>query len=472
MTQVQTGADVHRRLIDAQRRAAAKLEELRAAAETFFEQDESLRSRRDETLRRLAEHYLPELTPEAIAATWVEVRPAAREVRMRNQATIQRVGEELAEAQTTLRAAEDALTAADDALNAATDRQQIAADRTTAHLQADPQFVELTGRVAAAESALQRAEENRLQILREAEEKLPAYDDRLFQYLYDRGFGTPRYGSKGVTRRIDRWLADYIGFRDAKRGYEFLSRTPETMAKVIAEDREALDQVMGQVESMRDAAAARAGLPEAIATRQAAEARRDDAVQLVEQSQLRVNELNQQHRRAVDVRGDAYDEAVSEFREVLKRIDIDELQRTARATPEITDDQIVATLRGVDRDIETLADQQKQHKQSVAAAESVHSALGRLVQRFRAARYDTGRSVFSDRLKLDSRLDQIQSESDVDELWQAIRRMHDQGPGLAERAADIADNPMAVVLAGAMASAAGEAVRRRTDRAVQRRKDN
>ena len=470
MTQIQTGAAVHQRLVDAQRDAATKLEKLRGDTESLFADTESLQTRRQETLRRLAEHYLPELTPEAIAATWVEVRPAVREVQMRNQGRITQVADELRDAQRLLRAAQDDLQTADEALTTATDRQQIAADRVTAELRSDETFVELTGRVDAAEAALERAEENRLQILREAEEKLPAYQDRLFRYLYDRGFGTTRYGAKGLTRRVDRWLADYIGYQDARRGYEFLSATPDTMTKVIAEDRAALDDVMRQVESMRDAVAERHELPAAIDVQKHAQASRDEAVKIVEQAQLRVNELGQQHRRAVDVRGDAYDEAVSEFRGILQRIDIDELQRTARATPEITDDQIVATLRGIDREVETLADQQKQHKQSVAEAESVHAALGRLVQRFRAARYDTGRSVFSGRLDLDSRLQRLQTEAEVDDLWRAIRRMHDEGPGLGERAADLADNPMAVVLAGAMASAAGEAVRRRTDRAVSRRK--
>jgi hypothetical protein len=83
-------------------------------------------------------------------------------------------------------------------------------------------------------------------------------------YLYKRGYLTPQYEHRGMTRSMDQWLGRYINYRDARQGYEFLKSTPVHMKEVIAEDRAALNTVLDELEQQRDAVAARRGLPQAI----------------------------------------------------------------------------------------------------------------------------------------------------------------------------------------------------------------
>ena len=92
-------------------------------------------------------------------------------------------------------------------------------------------------------------------------ENLPAYDNSpLFRYLQQRGYGTQTYTNRGFTRSMDRWLAKFIDYNKAKQGYDFLRKTPEQMRQIIAEDREALDTVMNELERRRDEGAIHLGL--------------------------------------------------------------------------------------------------------------------------------------------------------------------------------------------------------------------
>lgn len=98
---------------------------------------------------------------------------------------------------------------------------------------------------ATAEAAARKAE----QAEADRAQKSVAYrDDPLFMYLWKRGFGTPSYRHGGLTRTLDRWVSNLIGFLEARPSFVLLNEIPErlrTHAERTAEiAREAGDAVV------------------------------------------------------------------------------------------------------------------------------------------------------------------------------------------------------------------------------------
>lgn len=86
----------------------------------------------------------------------------------------------------------------------------------------------------------------------EAGSKRIAYEsDRYFQYLWRRGYGTPRYQAGRVGARLDRWLAEACYYNDNQRQYELLLAVPLRLQSAIAESVEQLAALEGQIAAER-----------------------------------------------------------------------------------------------------------------------------------------------------------------------------------------------------------------------------
>jgi hypothetical protein len=138
-------------------------------------------------------------------------------------------------------------------------------------------------------------------------------------------------------------------------------------------------------------------------------------------------------------------------------------------TAEITDDQIVADLIGVDSQIDSFDDTHRRRQKELSRGQEFLEDLGKLVQRFRAAGFDSARSQFVGSLDILEELDRARSAGDVDLLWQRIRSNQRWGPTAMEQITAVATHPMTQVLINAMAHAAGGALQEHARRAGRRR---
>ena len=86
-----SGPVVHRQLMDAYSELQSRLESTRAQVEQTSEQRDQLDDERSEALVSLAEHYLPELTRDAIQKTWSEIRDAVAQVLLRKEEHVHRL---------------------------------------------------------------------------------------------------------------------------------------------------------------------------------------------------------------------------------------------------------------------------------------------------------------------------------------------------------------------------------------------
>ena len=84
-----------------------------------------------------------------------------------------------------------------------------------------------TSRPEATPEMLDAAQRKAAQAENDLEQKRKPYEaDPLFMYLWNRGFGTPRYRAAPVVRYLDRKVARLIGFDDARRNYAVLLDLP------------------------------------------------------------------------------------------------------------------------------------------------------------------------------------------------------------------------------------------------------
>ncbi|TWT94599.1 coiled-coil domain-containing protein [Stieleria varia] len=465
-----SGPVIHRQLMDGYKEAQARLEALRGRVQQVDQKRGELDDFRSEALVDLAEHYLPELTRDAIRNTWVEVRATVSQILLRQEDHCNRLKQSLSELNDKRHLQDDRLLELNEKLDAALAEQDELGGKVEAALKSDAAFVTLSDRAAMAEAALERAESNLSEIEQDSARKLPAYEkSSLFKYLKDRQFGTAEYKKRGITRRMDRWLAKLIDFRKAKQGYEFLKQTPERMRQIIADDHAAFETVMSELESHQEQVAKRLGLTDKVAEVEGLQAQRAQQLQELEQIREQSEGIEQELSELEDPRGPHYREAIEAFRAMLERSSTRDLERRARATVEVTDDQIVARLNGVEADLADLDAAERRRQDDLAQSHGFLEALGRMIQRFRAAEFDSSRSQFVGTFDVIEDLSRARTEYDLDALWQKIRKSQRWGPTLGEQITNVATHPVTQVLISAMAQAAGAALRDHARSAGRRR---
>ena len=436
---------------------------------------DGLDARRSDALIDLARFYLPELTPEVIAGTWIEVRGRITEILRRQEAEVTELAGQMESSDRRRQTLDAELVDLNQSLDQAMDRQAEMSDQVERALRDDASFAELSDRAAKAELALERAEQNLAEIEQDAARKLPAYEEStLFQYLHRRKFGTPEYSHRGFTRRMDRRLARFIGYRDAARGYRFLKETPDRMRQIIADDRTALATVMEELERRRDEVAAEVGLTDQIARVGEMVQRRTNLVDRLNDLLIEIDSLRHRITAARDTRGPHYREAIEAFRGMLDGFHTADLQRRAARTVDITDDQIVDRIEGAEQGMEQLEATTTRRQRQLARRQELLSELGRLIQRFRAAGFDSARSQFVGSLDIIGALDTAMREGETDpsameHLWNSIRSAQRWGPSAMDQLTDVATHPLTQVLVSAMAHAAGGALQNAARNAGRRR---
>ncbi len=465
------GSVVHQQLIQAYQETQHELERARGHVAAAGAELGELSEGRGDALLRLAQHYLPELTEEAIRRTWTEVRQSIKEVLERKSRHSRRLLDQIETLNHERLDAEARLQSTSESLDQAMQAQGETAQRVSQELSDDPEFARLTDSAAQAESALQRAEANLAEIEQDAVRKLPAYENSaLFKYLLDRQFGLPSYRSRGVTRRIDQWLGRYIDYREARKGYEFLLNTPKHMREVIASDRAALNTVMEELERRRDVVAQRLGLPAAIERTESLSQQRQTLLQALEQGETQSDALQHELTEIEDTRGPYYHEAIAKFRDRIAQTDSKLLAERARATTELEDDEIVAHLQGIQSSMEHVGSGVRERQQQILRLTDHLQSIGTLIGRFRSAGYDSSQSTFSGTGDMIQELRvALEGHDSCEAIWQRLRRSHRIGPSVIDQFTRVATHPMTQVLINAMAHAAAGALQARAREAGQRR---
>lgn len=310
---------------------------------------------RGQAVSALARHYLPTLDDGHIDSVFGDVRNELEMLQVRQRTEIEALDRALVATADRRAAREHELEAVNTQLEVKVEARTALQGRVAEMLSADSEFQRLTNEVAHATARLERDEGRAAELHGEAKLKLPAYErSRLFRYLLERNFGSPDYTARGFTRRMDRFVANLIGWSKAKPGYDFLRATPELVALEVERRKEEFDARMVAVENHERSAAAAVGLDVVMREGEELGRRRDSLLAALDEAMTEESRLRQQLTDAASSTGRFHAEALQRLRTDLDRTSAAVLRDRALGTPDPTDDRLVAELRAADGELDQL----------------------------------------------------------------------------------------------------------------------
>lgn len=279
--------------------------------------------------------------------------------------------------------------------DAAGDRLDAILDQVDDRLAKDPAYARQQETVETARTTAEAARAKATQAAADRQEKGAAYEaDRLFMYLWQRGFGTPDYHASGLIRMLDRWVARLVRFDDARPNYAMLCEIPERL-EAYATDREA-EAVAEETKlgaMSRAAATELAGEDLAAAVERAEQDLTETATALegleAEQSELATREQPFLAGEDADFR--AAEEALLRS---LRSDELSTLWQEALATPSPEDEAIVRRLRDLDGRISAITPQIEADQADLRDIARRREELAKVAQRFRKKHYDNWDSSF------------------------------------------------------------------------------
>ncbi|WP_150525574.1 hypothetical protein [Roseibium sediminis] len=309
---------------------------------------------------------------------------------------------------------------------AAEDRLDGLMDAVDETLEKDAAFLAQRDRTLAAQKTAEAAAAKAKTAVEDRASKGKAYDDdRLFIYLWQRGFGTPDYNHRGLTRALDRWVAGIIDFHGARANYAMLTSLPEKLeahaercaeiaeeeaARLTALSRAAMEEkagedLVGKIETLSEGASD-------LETRLAAVDKGIETVAAAVQSYSTGDD-------------DDYQKAEEHLAKSLEGDDLDDLWRAALATPSPEDEKIVRQIEDLSERMESLTREIRQDRELQRDITARRSELTDVVKRFRTKGYDQWESTFSDNSLTTVLLGELlKGGIDAAEYWARAERSH------------------------------------------------
>ncbi len=312
---------------------------------------ERLRQARGEALRELARIKLDEIMAGRLERNLDATERHATQLLANGRHRLAAEGERRTAAIAELQQAEATRHAAGKAVEQALEAVERLRLDVEAQLQTSPDWKSRTEELRVASDIAGEAEKKAAQSQAELGGKQKPYDgDTLFVYLWGRKFGTSDYQAGNIARMLDRTVADFIGYADARANYAMLIEIP----KRLGEHAQGKRAVANTVRDARADLERRAMIMAGIAPKETAlnEARHKLAAT---EATL---ESKRQQLKAVDQAREALlgDGAVPGYSQALRTIaegdsqdEIGQLYAEARRTATPADEAIVRRIEEIDR---------------------------------------------------------------------------------------------------------------------------
>ena len=260
--------------------------------------------------------------------------------------------------------------------------------------------------------------------------KKPYDDDPLFAYLWRRRFGTSQYAGTGIARAVDRMVAEFVGFTDARPNYAALIEIPLRLREHATAKRAALEQPQGVLSEIERRAMLAAGVEAKEKT--LAEARHRLAVldDTVEKKHGLLRDVDQS--RAALVAGDsnpAYNEALSTIAAADSKDDLRTLYMEARRTPTTADEAVVRRLETIDATITKTDTEITRLRAAMVELSGRRAEVEQVRDKFRRTGYDHPQTTFENEGAISNTLSNILEgvvRSGV--LWDLLRQGYKSRP--------------------------------------------
>jgi len=252
---------------------------------------------------------------------------------------------------------------------------------------------------------------------------LPYRNDRLFMYLWKRGYGTERYRAWPLVRFLDRRMARHIRFEQARRNYYMLEEIPQRLQEHTEQLQQKASQAMEALSLLEREAELADGIEpmEQVLTDAKQQLQVTDQV-IAEEETIYAGLIDQQEAFAIG-KDPYFTKAIEVLVSNFRAEPIPQLRREAESTYGYSDDTEVerlATLRQEKQVLEAGLDEKKSLHQRHASR--VHE-LEDVRRQFKGADYDAPNSRFSDGEMLEVLMTEfLRGQISAARLWKALAR--------------------------------------------------
>jgi hypothetical protein len=386
---------------------------------------ERLRQERSEAFRELARIKLDEMAAGRLVGNLDAGERRASQIlddyRLRLASAAQRRAallQEIASAETDRHAAATAVEAALEAV----ETSRAAAE---AKVQTQPQWQAAKKTLDEADAIATEAEKKAAGSEAELGAKRKPYDDDpLFIYLWRRRYGTSEYRAGSIARLLDRSVADFIGYSDARPNYAALIEIPLRLREHASARRATSDERKAALSEIEHRAMVEAGVDareRALAEARHALAAADD---MVEKKRALLRTVDDERTALLAGGTDpAYEQALATVAAADSKDDLATLYQEARRTPTSADEAIVRRLEAVDASLGKVDAEIASLRKSAQDLARRRLEVEQVRDRFRGAGYDHPHTTFGNELDIAQVLKRIAEgvvRSGV--LWDILRQ--------------------------------------------------
>jgi hypothetical protein len=357
---------------------------------------ERLRKERGEALRELARVKLDELMAGRLVNQLDAGERRAMQIlddyRMRIAATAERRGGLLQEV-TSAEGERDGAAAAVEAALESVETLRAEAEarvRDTAPWYAAKEAFDAADRIATEAERKAQSSETEL-----GAKKKPYDDDPLFAYLWHRRFGTSEYRAGNLARVIDRAVADFIGYADARPNYAALMEIPLRLREHANARRASAIEMQEALARIERQAMIEGGIETEEQVLAEARHRLAIADDTVEKKRALLSKIDEERAKLVAGGTDpSYNEALVTVTASDSSDDIATLYREAQRTPSDADEAIVRRLERIDAQVAKIDSEIAALRRSAQELARRRLEVERVRDRFRSAGYDHPRGTF------------------------------------------------------------------------------
>jgi DNA repair exonuclease SbcCD ATPase subunit len=374
--------------------------------------------------RRLAEHHLAQVERGDVIQGLESLSHRIRELLDRREREHRDLLENLREAEARLAALETQRESQREQAEAAAavldEREADVQER----LENDPAYQAQLGRAHEADAVADQAEAKTEDAVNDKQTKGEPYEnDRLFMYLWERGYGTSAYSANPLSRFLDRWVANLVGYDKARPNYWMLNEIPRRLRAHAENARARSDAEFEKLEQLELAAAEDMGVAHLEQALDAAERSLSEIDEAIAGMEGRIADMGDRRSRFAAGDDELMAQALDELADEMESDGINALRRQASLTPDREDDRIVRDIVGIDERLDQLDEAYRDRKKVYARHLQKARELENLRGKFKRLGYDDMRSEFSDGAAVTSALAQfLRGLLDDDDLWRLLAR--------------------------------------------------
>ncbi len=372
-------------------------------------QAEQLRRDRAEALKELARIKLDEMSAGRLVRNLDAAEARALQILESRRLRLETIGvqrdQAIRDAETAEAERDAAAAVVEQALAAVEEVRAVAESR----IKGTAPWVDARKAHEAADAIAVEAEKKAAQSEAELSAKKKPYDaDPLFAYLWSNGFGTQRYSANNFVRMMDRSVAKFIGFDEARASYAMLTEIQQRLREHAKRQRQAAEAARSQIAGLERQAMVDAGIEPK--ERILAEARHKLAAAdaNAERKRSALKDIEAQRNALVGQGSDAaYAEALKTIADGDAQDDIRTLYAEAQRTHTPTDDMIVRRIGGLDERMAALDKETAEIRRSARTMAERRGEIEQVRDRFRNSGFDHPNATFRNENEISAVLGQI-----------------------------------------------------------------